>query len=41
MAEGSWRGAPEDHIIVGLKELPVEECESIMAQFGNGKLTGV
>lgn len=24
--EGSWRDAPEDHIILGLKELPEEEC---------------
>lgn len=24
--ENSWRGAPSDHIIVGLKELPEEEC---------------
>lgn len=24
---GSWREAPPDHIIVGLKELPEEECE--------------
>jgi len=25
--EDSWPTAPEDHIIVGLKELPVETCE--------------
>jgi saccharopine dehydrogenase (NAD+, L-lysine forming) len=25
---GSWREAPEDHIIVGLKELPEETCKS-------------
>ena len=25
----SWRDAPEDNIIIGLKELPVEECELI------------
>lgn len=25
---GSWRDAPSDHIIVGLKELPEESCES-------------
>jgi alanine dehydrogenase len=25
--EDSWCNAPEDNIIVGLKELPVEECE--------------
>jgi saccharopine dehydrogenase (NAD+, L-lysine-forming) len=24
---GSWRDAPADHIIIGLKELPEEECE--------------
>ncbi len=24
---GSWRDAPADHIIVGLKELPEEECK--------------
>jgi saccharopine dehydrogenase (NAD+, L-lysine-forming) len=28
VAEGSWPDAPEDHIIVGLKELPEEDCES-------------
>lgn len=27
--EGSWSKAPKDTIIVGLKELPVETCESI------------
>lgn len=26
--EGSWVNAPEDHIILGLKELLEEECES-------------
>jgi saccharopine dehydrogenase (NAD+, L-lysine forming) len=26
--EGSWPDAPADHIIVGLKELPEEDCES-------------
>jgi saccharopine dehydrogenase (NAD+, L-lysine-forming) len=26
---GSWREAPADHIIVGLKELPEEECEFV------------
>jgi NAD/NADP transhydrogenase alpha subunit len=26
--ENTWREAPTDHIIIGLKELPVEECES-------------
>jgi hypothetical protein len=25
--ENTWREAPKDTIIVGLKELPVEECE--------------
>ena len=24
---GSWRDAPKEHIIVGLKELPEETCE--------------
>lgn len=24
--ENKWREAPTDHIIIGLKELPVEEC---------------
>lgn len=24
--ENTWREAPTDHIIIGLKELPVEEC---------------
>jgi alanine dehydrogenase len=24
--ENTWRDAPEDHIIIGLKELPVEAC---------------
>jgi saccharopine dehydrogenase (NAD+, L-lysine-forming) len=26
--ENTWREAPSDHIIIGLKELPVEECKS-------------
>lgn len=26
--ENTWREAPTEHIIVGLKELPVEDCES-------------
>ncbi len=26
--EGSWQQAPVDHIIVGLKELEEEDCES-------------
>ena len=25
--ENSWPNAPKDHIIIGLKELPVEACE--------------
>jgi hypothetical protein len=25
--ENTWRDAPEDNIIIGLKELPVEACE--------------
>jgi saccharopine dehydrogenase (NAD+, L-lysine-forming) len=25
--ENTWREAPSDHIIIGLKELPVEECK--------------
>lgn len=25
--ENTWREAPTDHIIIGLKELPVEECK--------------
>jgi saccharopine dehydrogenase (NAD+, L-lysine forming) len=29
VAENSWPNAPKDHIIIGLKELPVETCESI------------
>ena len=24
--EGSWANAPHEHIIVGLKELPEEDC---------------
>ena len=27
--QDTWRDAPEDNIIIGLKELPVEECELI------------
>jgi len=27
--EGSWREAPADHFIVGLKELPEEDCMSL------------
>lgn len=26
---GSWRDVPKEHIIVGLKELPEETCESL------------
>lgn len=26
VAEGSWVNTPKDHIIVGLKELPVDDC---------------
>lgn len=26
MPTGSWRDAPRDHIIIGLKELPSEDC---------------
>ena len=26
IAEGSWPDAPQDHIIIGLKELPEESC---------------
>lgn len=29
VAENSWRDAPEDNIIIGLKELPVETCELV------------
>jgi saccharopine dehydrogenase (NAD+, L-lysine forming) len=29
VAEDSWPDAPEDHIIIGLKELPIETCQSI------------
>jgi saccharopine dehydrogenase (NAD+, L-lysine-forming) len=29
--ENSWPNAPEDHIIIGLKELPAETCESVDA----------
>lgn len=25
--EGSWPGVPKDHIIIGLKELPKDDCE--------------
>jgi saccharopine dehydrogenase (NAD+, L-lysine-forming) len=24
--ENTWRQAPKDHIIIGLKELPVDDC---------------
>lgn len=26
VAEGSWVNTPKDHIIAGLKELPVDDC---------------
>jgi saccharopine dehydrogenase (NAD+, L-lysine-forming) len=29
--ENGWPNAPEDHIIIGLKELPVEACGSVDA----------
>lgn len=25
--EDTWRQAPKDHIIIGLKELPVDDCQ--------------
>jgi saccharopine dehydrogenase (NAD+, L-lysine-forming) len=25
--ENTWREAPKDHVIIGLKELPVEQCK--------------
>jgi alanine dehydrogenase len=28
--ENTWHDAPEDNIIIGLKELPVETCELMM-----------
>lgn len=30
--ENTWRDAPEDNIIIGLKELPVEDCELMNVQ---------
>lgn len=30
--ESTWRNAPKDTIIVGLKELPVDNCEQIAAE---------
>jgi NAD/NADP transhydrogenase alpha subunit len=30
--ENTWRDAPKDTIIIGLKELPVEKCEQIAAE---------
>jgi len=30
--ENTWRDAPKDTIIVGLKELPVDNCEQIVAE---------
>jgi saccharopine dehydrogenase (NAD+, L-lysine-forming) len=26
--ENTWRQAPTDHIIIGLKELPVDDCKA-------------
>lgn len=31
--ENTWREAPTDHIIIGLKELPVEDCRSHLVQY--------
>lgn len=28
--ENTWQQAPADNIIIGLKELPVEECEPVL-----------
>jgi saccharopine dehydrogenase (NAD+, L-lysine forming) len=33
VGENSWPNAPEDHIIIGLKELPVETCEPVDAGY--------
>jgi len=30
--ENTWRDAPKDTIIIGLKELPVDKCEQIAAK---------
>ena len=30
--ENTWREAPKDHIIIGLKELPVETCTMTNSQ---------
>jgi saccharopine dehydrogenase (NAD+, L-lysine forming) len=30
VAEGSWPDTPKEHIIVGLKELPEDDCESYL-----------
>jgi saccharopine dehydrogenase (NAD+, L-lysine forming) len=29
VTDNTWRDAPEDNIIIGLKELPVQDCELI------------
>ena len=31
VAEGSWPDVPADHIVIGLKELPEDDCESHFA----------
>ncbi len=36
--ENTWAEAPTDHIIIGLKELPVEECASAMPQFSSSHI---
>ena len=30
LSEGSWVKAPKDHLIIGLKELPEEDCMSLV-----------
>jgi saccharopine dehydrogenase (NAD+, L-lysine-forming) len=35
--ENTWREAPTDHIIIGLKELPIEDCELNLSQRYTGK----
>jgi saccharopine dehydrogenase (NAD+, L-lysine-forming) len=32
--EGSWPSAPKDHLIIGLKELPEEDCMRDLGQSG-------
>jgi hypothetical protein len=42
--ENTWREAPADHIILGLKELPEEDCESPRARINtsiSSLLTGI